>query len=107
VIQSNRTPSRAVRLAGVRRERRGARRWRNIAGPVALPRPWLETRRPRQLRHLVRETEAHLRDDADRAAAAGLSQFQAESEAVTRAQTIVSLVVGPAPLIVLVRHESR
>ena len=67
----------------------------------------LSTRRPRQLRHLVQETEAHLRDDADRAAAAGLSQFQAESEAVTRAQTIVSLVVGPAPLIVLVRHESR
>jgi hypothetical protein len=67
----------------------------------------LSTRRPRQLRHLVQETEAHLRDDADRAAAAGLSQFQAESEAVTRAQTIVSLVVGPAPLIVPVRHESR
>ena len=67
----------------------------------------LSTRRPRQLRHLVQETEAHLRDDADWAAAAGLSQFQAESEAVTRAQTIVSLVVGPAPLIVLVRHESR
>jgi len=52
----------------------------------------MSTRRPRRLRHLVQETEAHLRDDADRAAAAGLSQYQAESEAVTRFGSAADLV---------------
>jgi hypothetical protein len=44
----------------------------------------LSTRRPRQLRHLLAETEAHLRDDAEAAMAEGLSVEEAESLAVSR-----------------------
>jgi hypothetical protein len=44
----------------------------------------LSTRRPRQLRHLVAETEAHLRDDAEAAMADGLSVEEAEALAVSR-----------------------
>ncbi|MDX6367184.1 MAG: hypothetical protein QOK30_2260 [Nocardioidaceae bacterium] len=44
----------------------------------------LSTRRPRQLRHLLAETEAHLRDDADAAMAEGLSVEEAEALAVSR-----------------------
>jgi hypothetical protein len=46
---------------------------------TALPR-----RRPRQLRHLLAETEAHLRDDAEAAMAEGLSAEEAEALAVSR-----------------------
>jgi hypothetical protein len=44
----------------------------------------LSTRRPRQLRHLLAETEAHLRDDAEAAMAEGLSVEEAEALAVSR-----------------------
>lgn len=44
----------------------------------------LTTRRPRALRHLLAETEAHLRDDAALGVASGLSPFDAESQAVAR-----------------------
>jgi len=42
------------------------------------------TRRPRHLRHLIAEAEAHLRDDAARGVAAGRSHQEAEADAVTR-----------------------
>ncbi len=51
----------------------------------------LSTRRPRQLRSLLAETEAHLRDDADAGVAAGLSRDDAEAAAVAR--------FGPAEII--------
>jgi HAAS domain-containing protein len=44
----------------------------------------MSTRRPRELRYLIAEAEAHLRDDAERGVAAGLSIHQAEAEAVAR-----------------------
>jgi hypothetical protein len=44
----------------------------------------MSTRRPRELRYLIAESEAHLRDDAERGVAAGLSIQQAEAEAVAR-----------------------
>jgi hypothetical protein len=44
----------------------------------------LSTRRPRELRHLVTEAEAHLRDDAAAGVAAGLSSRAAELAAVER-----------------------
>jgi len=44
----------------------------------------LSTRSPRQLRHLLAETEAHLRDDAERAMAQGMSAPEAEAQAVLR-----------------------
>lgn len=44
----------------------------------------LSTRRPRQLRQLVAETEAHLRDDAEAAMADGLPVEEAEALAVSR-----------------------
>lgn len=44
----------------------------------------LSTRSPRQLRHVIAETEAHLRDDAERAMARGMSASDAEAEAVRR-----------------------
>jgi hypothetical protein len=44
----------------------------------------LSTRLPRELRHLVAETEAHLRDDAEAGMAAGLSCHAAELAAVER-----------------------
>ena len=40
--------------------------------------------RPRQLRHIVTEAEAHLRDAAEAGEARGLSALQTESEAVAR-----------------------
>ena len=51
----------------------------------------LSTRRPRQLRSLLAESEAHLRDDADAGAAAGLTRDDAEVAAVAR--------FGPADLV--------
>ena len=39
---------------------------------------------PRQLRHLLAEAEAHLRDDSEAAIAAGMSPFEAEAQAVAR-----------------------
>jgi hypothetical protein len=44
----------------------------------------LSTRQPRELRHLVAEAEAHLRDDAAAGMAAGLSGHAAELAAVER-----------------------
>lgn len=44
----------------------------------------LSARRPRQLRHLIAEAEAHLRDDAERSMAAGMSAHDAEAQAVAR-----------------------
>jgi hypothetical protein len=44
----------------------------------------LSTRQPRELRHLVAEAEAHLRDDASAGMAAGLSSHAAERAAVER-----------------------
>jgi HAAS len=44
----------------------------------------LSTARPRELRQLLAETEAHLRDDADRAIADGVPAEQAEALAVAR-----------------------
>lgn len=44
----------------------------------------LSVRRPRQLRHLLAETEAHLRDDADELQSQGLSAQRAEALAVAR-----------------------
>jgi hypothetical protein len=51
----------------------------------------LSTRRPRQLRSLLAETEAHLRDDADAGVRAGKSRYDAEVAAVAR--------FGPAEVI--------
>lgn len=60
----------------------------------------LSTRRPRQLRSLLAETEAHLRDDADAGVTAGLSRQEAEAVAVAR--------FGPAEVIVTAeRHTWR
>ncbi len=44
----------------------------------------LTPHRPRALRHLLAEAEAHLRDDAAHAVAAGLSPREAETQAVER-----------------------
>ncbi|PZS20392.1 MAG: hypothetical protein DLM57_01365 [Pseudonocardiales bacterium] len=44
----------------------------------------LTARSPRQLRHVVAETEAHLRDDAEQAMAAGMPAHEAEAQAVHR-----------------------
>jgi hypothetical protein len=44
----------------------------------------LSTRQPRELRHLVAEAEAHLRDDAAAGMATGLSGHEAELAAVER-----------------------
>lgn len=54
----------------------------------------LSARRPRDLRYLLAETEAHLRDDADRGVAAGLSPLQAEAEAVRRMGPVADLVTA-------------
>jgi hypothetical protein len=51
----------------------------------------LSTRRPRQLRSLVAEAEAHLRDDADTRVATGSTRDDAERAAVAR--------FGPADLV--------
>jgi hypothetical protein len=57
----------------------------------------MSTRRPRELRYLLAETEAHLRDDAERGVTAGLSPQQAEVEAVAR--------FGPACALVAAEHR--
>lgn len=44
----------------------------------------LSARRPRELRHLVAEAEAHLRDDAEQAIATGMAAYEAEAQAVAR-----------------------
>jgi uncharacterized membrane protein SirB2 len=44
----------------------------------------LSTRQPRELRHLVAEAEAHLRDEAAAGMAAGRSEYEAELAAVER-----------------------
>jgi hypothetical protein len=62
---------------------------RDPAGPVSPIESYLDelvaglsTRQPRQLRHMVAEAEAHLRDDAAAGMAAGLSAHAAELAAV-------------------------
>jgi hypothetical protein len=57
----------------------------------------MSTRRPRELRYLVAEAEAHLRDDAEHGVAAGLAPQQAEIEAVKR--------FGPACAVVAAEHR--
>lgn len=52
----------------------------------------LSGRRPRDLRYLLAETEAHLRDETERGVAAGLSPVQAEAEAVRRMGPVADLV---------------
>jgi hypothetical protein len=60
----------------------------------------LAGRPPRELRYLVAEAEAHLRDDADAAVARGVPRLRAESDAVAR--------FGPAsPLAEAERARSR
>ena len=54
----------------------------------------LSGRRPRDLRFLLAETEAHLRDAAERGKAAGLSPSQAESDAVRRMGPVADLVAA-------------
>lgn len=54
----------------------------------------MSTRRPRELRHLIAEAEAHLRDDAERGVASGLSGHQAETEAVARFGPVPDVVAG-------------
>jgi hypothetical protein len=58
----------------------------------------LSTRRPRQLRSMLAEAEAHLRDDADTGVAAGLSRHHAEAAAVAR--------FGPAELIAVAERDT-
>lgn len=69
----------------------------------------LSTRRPRQLRALLAETEAHLRDDAEAAMAQGLSAERADALAVARFGPARDLVVADddrleTPLCVVVRQ---
>lgn len=52
----------------------------------------MSTRRPRQLRDLLAEAEAHLRDDAEQGVAAGLSSHAAELAAVARFGSVRDLV---------------
>ena len=54
----------------------------------------LSGRRPRDLRYLLAETEAHLRDEAEQGVAAGLSPLQAEAEAVRRMGPVADLVTA-------------
>ncbi len=57
----------------------------------------MSTRRPRELRYLVAEAEAHLRDDAAQGVEAGLEPRQAELAAVNR--------FGPACAVVAAEHR--
>ena len=52
---------------------------------------------PRQIRRLIAEVEAHLRDDAEAAQQGGMSVFAAEAQAVTR--------LGPASSIAGAEHS--
>lgn len=54
----------------------------------------LSGRRPRDLRFLLAETEAHLRDETERGRAAGLSPAQAELDAVHRIGPVADLVAA-------------
>ena len=54
----------------------------------------LSTRRPRQLRSLLAEAEAHLRDDAGAGVAAGLTQHAAETNAVTRFGPVEEIAIA-------------
>ena len=58
----------------------------------------LSTRRPRQLRSMLAEAEAHLRDDADAQLAAGSTRDDAERAAVAR--------FGPADLVAGAERET-
>jgi hypothetical protein len=54
----------------------------------------LSGRRPRDLRYLLAETEAHLRDETERGVAAGLPPLQAEAQAVQRMGPVADLVTA-------------
>lgn len=56
---------------------------------------------PRELRHLLAETEAHLRDDAEQATAAGKTQWQAEVDAVNRFGPVQAIVAATHARLVL------
>lgn len=63
----------------------------------------------RQLRHLIAEAEAHLRDDAEAAHAAGAAVYDAELKAVARFGQAMSLVSAErkrlaTPISVLLRQ---
>jgi hypothetical protein len=69
----------------------------------------LSTRQPRELRHLVAEAEAHLRDDASAMIAAGRSEHAAELAAIERFGAASELAAGErllqaTPLRALVRQ---
>ena len=65
------------------------------------------TRRPRELRHLLAEVEAHLRDAAAAGVAAGLSQHAAEEEAVRRFGSARTLVAAERRRQAPLRHVVR
>ncbi|MDQ2747943.1 MAG: hypothetical protein M3Y44_00160 [Actinomycetota bacterium] len=60
---------------------------------------------PRELRHLLAETEAHLRDDAERATAAGMTAWQAEAQAVARFGPVRDVIVPTRARLALPIHE--